>query len=383
MGTKTYLVGARAVLADREVADAAVLIEDGCIAAIDPESAPGADEIDLRGRLLLPGLVDLHCDAVEKDIEPRPGVRFPIDLAVAQADKRNAAAGITTAYHALSFNADEIGVRDVSLAAEIARHIHAFHGGLIDNHVHCRYEVTDPESVAQVVALIEGGEADMVSLMDHTPGQGQFKDVASFRDYLAQTYDTSDTELDDILARKRANAGTAAARIEAVAAAAKARGLPLASHDDDSPARVQAMAALGATISEFPVDMETARAARAHGLEVVFGAPNLVRGASQSGALRALDAVRAGAATCLCSDYAPAMLLAGAFVLVDQGVLTWPDAARLVSLNPARAAGLEDRGEIAIGQRADLIAADIVDGWPRVERLWVSGREAYRARFAG
>lgn len=382
MGAKTYLVGARAVLADREV-DAAVLIEDGRVAAIDPESAPGAEEIDLRGRLLLPGLVDLHCDAVEKDIEPRPGVLFPIDLAVAQADKRNAAAGITTAYHALSFNAAEIGVRDVALAAEIARHIHGFRGGLIDNRVHCRYEITDPEGVTQVVALIEDGVADLVSLMDHTPGQGQFKDVASFRDYLAQTYDTSAAELDDILVRKRANAGSAAARIEAVAAAAKARGLPLASHDDDSPARVQAMAALGATISEFPIDLDTARAARAAGLEVVFGAPNLVRGASQSGALKALDAVRAGAATCLCSDYAPAMLLAGAFVLVDQGVLSWPDAARLVSLNPARAAGLEDRGEIAVGMRADLIAVDIVDGRPRVERLWVAGRMAYRARFAG
>lgn len=382
MGAKTYLVGARVVLADREV-DAAVLIEDGRIAAIDPESAPGAVEIDLRGRLLLPGLVDLHCDAVEKDIEPRPGVLFPIDLAVAQADKRNAAAGITTAFHALSFNADEIGVRDVALAAEIARHIHAFHGGLIDNRVHCRYEITDPESVGQVVALIEDGQADLVSLMDHTPGQGQFKDVASFRDYLAQTYEKSDAELDDILVRKRANAGSAAARIETVVAAAKARGLPLASHDDDSPARVQAMAALGATISEFPIDLETARAARAQGLEVVFGAPNLVRGASQSGALKALDAVRAGAATCLCSDYAPAMLLAGAFVLVDQGVLPWPEAARLISLNPARAAGLDDRGEIAIGKRADLIAVDSVDGWPRVERLWVAGREAYRARFAG
>jgi alpha-D-ribose 1-methylphosphonate 5-triphosphate diphosphatase len=382
MGAKTYLVGARAVLADREV-DAAVLIEDGHIAAIDPKSAPGADEIDLRGRLLLPGLVDLHCDAVEKDIEPRPGVLFPIDLAVAQADKRNAAAGITTAYHALSFNAAEIGVRDVALAAEIARHIHGFRGGLIDNRVHCRYEITDPEGVTQVVALIEDGAADLVSLMDHTPGQGQFKDVASFRDYLARTYDTSAAELDDILARKRANAGSAAARIEAVAAAAKACGLPLASHDDDSPARVQAMAALGTTISEFPIDLETAKAARAAGLEVVFGAPNLVRGASQSGALKALDAVRAGAATCLCSDYTPAMLLAGAFVLVDGGVLSWPDAARLVSLNPARAAGLGDRGEIALGKRADLIAVDAVDGWPRVERLWVAGREAYRARYAG
>lgn len=382
MGAKTYLVGARAVLADQEV-DAAVLIEDGRVAAINPESAPGAEEIDLRGRLLLPGLVDLHCDAVEKDIEPRPGVLFPIDLAVAQADKRNAAAGITTAYHALSFNAAEIGVRDVALAAEIARHIHGFRGGLIDNRVHCRYEITDPEGVTQVVALIDDGVADLVSLMDHTPGQGQFTDVASFRDYLAQTYDTSAAELDDILVRKRANAGSAAARIETVAAAAKARGLPLASHDDDSPARVQAMAALGATISEFPIDLDTARAARAAGLEVVFGAPNLVRGASQSGALKALDAVRAGAATCLCSDYAPAMLLAGAFVLVDQGVLSWPEAARLVSLNPARAAGLNDRGEIAIGKRADLIAVDAVDGWPRVERLWVAGREAYRARFAG
>ncbi|MDP6351072.1 MAG: alpha-D-ribose 1-methylphosphonate 5-triphosphate diphosphatase [Alphaproteobacteria bacterium] len=378
-----YLTGARLVLADTMDNGGAVLIEDGVIAAIDPESAPrSATEVALDGQLLMPGLIDVHCDALEKDIEPRPNVRFPFALAIAQADKRNAAAGITTAFHALSFAQGEIGVRDVDVAEAVVRAVHDYRPhGLIDNRVHCRWEVTDPAGLASVLAVIEAGQAHLISLMDHTPGRGQFKDEAAFRAYFAAAYGKSTAELDAILRAKYDNADRAGAGMGAIAAAAKAHGVPLASHDDDSPERVAMMAALGAALSEFPIDLATARAAEDHGMATLFGAPNLVRGASQSGAVRALDAVRAGLARCLCSDYAPAMLPAALFGLAEAGTLTWPEAAALAADHPARAVGLADRGVIAPGLRADLAAWRISGDWPQVTRCWVAGREVLRLRY--
>jgi alpha-D-ribose 1-methylphosphonate 5-triphosphate diphosphatase len=379
---RLYLTGARVVLPDAVIDDGALLIKDGVIAAINPESGKGAPAIDLRGRMLMPGMIDLHCDALEKEVEPRPGVHFPLDFACAQADKRNAAAGITTVFHALSFANHELGVRNNAFAAEIARAVHAWQAhALVDNRVHVRYEVTDESAPPVLSDLIEHGDAHLMSFMDHSPGQGQFRDVEAYRAYLARTYKTDDAALDDILARKAEAAQGAMARMEALAALARAQGVALASHDDDSPDKVDTVAALGAAISEFPVNVETARAARAKGLATLFGAPNVLRGKSQSGNMRALDAVLEGVADCLCGDYSPAALLPSVLKLPELAGLKLHEAIALVTANPARAAGLADRGEIAAGRRADLIAVKWLGGLPQAERVWSGGKPALSAHF--
>lgn len=379
---RCYLTGARVVLPDETLDDGAVLIEDGVITAVNPTSSGAAHEVDLAERLLLPGLVDLHCDALEKEVEPRPNVRFPLDFACAQADKRNAAAGVTTVYHALSFANAEFGVRNNAVAAGVARAVRAWRAhALVDNRVHCRYEVTDETAVTVLLDLLEHDDMQLLSFMDHTPGQGQFKDIGAYRDYVARAYNTSETELDEILARKIAAAAGSTERVQTLATRARGRGVAVASHDDDSPARIEIMATLGASISEFPVNLETARAAKAKGIATLYGAPNVLRGKSQSGSMRALDAVRHGVADCLCGDYSPAALLPSVLKLPAAAGIDLSAAIRLVTANPARAAGLADRGEIAVGRRADLLAVKDLGGLPQVERVWVRGVLAYRAFY--
>lgn len=380
--SKLYLTGARLVLADTVVEGGALLIEDGQIAAIEPDGVSGAPEYRLDGHTLMPGMVDLHCDALEKEVEPRPNVHFPLDYAVAQADKRNAAAGITTVFHALSFAHGELGVRNNRMAADIARHVHRYAPhGLVDNRVHCRYEVTDATGLPVLLQLLEEDAMHLASVMDHTPGQGQFKDLAAYRDYISRTYGKSGAEAEAMARQKQAAADGALERVSTLIAAATGRGVRVASHDDDSPERVHTMAELGVTLSEFPINLETARAARECGSRTIFGAPNVLRGKSQSGSMRALDAVLANVADCLCADYAPGALLPSVMALPELAGIGLPQAVRLVTANPARAAGLSDRGEIAVGLAADLIAFREVVGFPQVTHVWRQGRQVYRAGF--
>jgi alpha-D-ribose 1-methylphosphonate 5-triphosphate diphosphatase len=274
---RTRLVHAQLVLGDRIVDDGAVTLADGGIEALDATGG-AAIEIDLRGAWLLPGLVDLHCDAIEKEVEPRPHVHFPMPFAVANADKRNAAAGITTVYHALSFAHDELGVRNVDMAADLARAVHAFGPhALVDNRVHARYEITDPTGFRALAALISEGHLELVSFMDHSPGQGQFKTLEAYRDYVVRTYHRTPQDAERMAREKIASRHDAGGRVEALAAAARDFGVRMASHDDDTAARVQAMAALGVTVSEFPINAEAAYAARAAGLTTIFGAPRDAR----------------------------------------------------------------------------------------------------------
>lgn len=379
-----YLTHARVVLADRTLEDASILICDGAIEAICPSRTPaGVREVDLSGRLLMPGLIDLHCDALEKEIEPRPRVHFPLEFACSQADRRNAAAGITTIFHALSFANHELGVRNNRFAAEIARAMGAWQShALVDNRVHVRYEVTDETAPEVLAELLAQGHAQMISFMDHSPGQGQFKDVAAFRSYLSNSYKTSEDELDRIIDAKQLAAQGAMARMQNLAGIATRHEIAIASHDDDSAEKVDMVAGLGAVISEFPINLETAKAARARGLATLFGAPNVLRGKSQSGSMRALDAVLEGVADCLCGDYSPAALLPATMKLPELAGIDLHEAVALVTRNPARAAGLFDRGEIATGKRADLIAVATVGDQPRVERVWVRGMPSVQVGHA-
>ncbi len=378
----TYLTHARVVLADRVLEDSAVLIDDGRIVAVEPAGARAGREVDLQGQVLLPGLIDLHCDAIEKEAEPRSRVLFPLDFAVAQVDRRNAAAGITTPYHALSFANSEWGVRNNQTAAEVVRTVRAFRGhSLVDNRIHCRYEVTDATSVDVLSALMDEGAVDLLSVMDHSPGQGQFKTLESYLQYMMGNHAMSREQAEEAAqAKSRARDG-AVARVETLLAHAQGLGIPTASHDDDSIHRIATMRNLGVAMSEFPINLDTARAAVSCGLPTILGAPNVLRGQSQSGSMRAIDAVRAGVASCLCSDYQPSTLIAAVFAVAAQTELTLAQAAALVTLNPAQACGLSDRGRIAPGMRADLVAVAQVGGQPLISHTWSAGRLVFSTHY--
>lgn len=378
----SYLTHARVIMPDRVLENSAVLIDDGRIVAIEPDGARGDRVVDLQGQTLMPGLIDLHCDAIEKEAEPRSRVLFPFDFAVAQVDRRNAAAGITTPFHALSFANNEWGVRNNQTAAQVVRAVHAFRPhSLVDNRVHCRYEVTDPTSVDVLRALMDEGAVDLLSVMDHSPGQGQFKTLESYLQYMMGNHAMSREQAEEAAhAKTRAKDG-AVTRVQALLAHAHALGIATASHDDDSVQRIATMRNLGVSMSEFPITLDTARAAVSCGLPTILGAPNVLRGQSQSGSMRAIDAIRAGVASCLCSDYQPSTLIAAAFAVAAQTDLSWPQAIALVTANPADACGLADRGRIAVGQRADLVAVAQVGALPLISHTWSAGRLVFSTHY--
>lgn len=381
----SYLTHASLVLPDRLLTDSALLIDDGHIVAIEPDAAQvpaHANVVDLRGHTLMPGLIDVHCDAIEKEVEPRAGVLFPLDFAVAQVDRRNAAAGITTPYHALSFASNQFGVRSNETAATLVRAVAAFGAhSLVDNRIHCRYEVTDPAAVPVLEALMDEGVVDLLSVMDHSPGQGQFKTVDAYLTYMMGNHGMSREEAADAAAKKQAELEGAPERVNRLLDRARLHGIPTASHDDDSPQRIAAMHALGVSMSEFPINVETARAAKTVALPTILGAPNVLRGKSQSGSMRALDAILAGVASILCSDYQPSTLIAAAFAAARQAELPLNEALALVTANPADACGLSDRGRLRTGARADLIAVRTVAGQPLVTHTWSAGRLVFAAGY--
>ena len=379
----TYLTHATLVLPDRVLHDSAMLIADGQIAAIEPAFAPAdAEVIDLRGHTVMPGLIDVHCDAIEKEAEPRANVLFPLDFAVAQVDRRNAAAGITTPYHALSFASNQFGVRNNETAATLVRTVAAYRAhSLVDNRIHCSYEVTDNAAVPVLEMLMAEGVVDLLSVMDHSPGQGQFKTLDAYLSYMMGNHGMSREEAADAAAKKSAELAGATERVNRLVSKAHELGIPTASHDDDSPQRIAAMHALGVRMSEFPINVETARAASAHALPTILGAPNVLRGKSQSGSMRAIDAIHAGVGHILCSDYQPSTLIAAAFAASRLADLPLDRALALVTSNPADACLLDDRGRLAPGKRADVIAVGSIAGQPMVTHTWSAGRLVFAAGY--
>jgi alpha-D-ribose 1-methylphosphonate 5-triphosphate diphosphatase len=323
----------------------------GRIADVVAGTAAGARDFG-TGALLVPGAVDLHGDAIEKLAEPRPGVRMPFLVAARALDRRLAAAGVTTGYSALSLAGDELGLRERHATEALARALRTLADPLVDHRLHLRVEVTDAGSVEAAEELVAAGEVDLVSVMNHTPGQGQFTTVEAYSSFHRTNYGVGEEALRVRLATKVAASSEADGRRARVAAVARRHGTPLAWHDPDSPAAIARAAALGAVIAEFPTTLAAARAAAPAGLAVGMGAPNVLRQSSASGNLSAVEAFAAGTVDFLVSDYYPEAL----WPAVLGGDLPLAAAVRLVATRPARVAGLLDRGELAPGQRADLVA---------------------------
>lgn len=381
-----WLSNASIVLPDEVLPNGSVEIEDGHIRRVIEGPAPG-DAADLHGLTLIPGLIDLHGDMLERDVQPRPNARFPTELGLIELDKRLAGTGITTAYAAVSFAWKKEDIRSQESATEMIHTINAMNADLlVDMRVHARFEVTNPETAPILADLLGQDLVQLVSIMDHTPGQGQYGDVDSFINFVSSwlgfDLDQVGGIKQQILARLKANAEhfTAGPRDWSVVAdvlrIALAHGVPVAAHDDDTPQKVAEQSDLGITISEFPVTEAAARAAREHNMHVVMGAPNAYRGQSTSNNLSAMDAINAGLVDILATDYYPAAMVHTAFKLARNGVMPLHESVKLVSTNAADAMHLQDRGRIVEGKVADLVLVDPGD-YPRVRCTIRHGRPIF------
>ena len=374
------ITNARVVTPEGVRERASVQVENGRIARIGEGSTQGIREIDAGGNILFPGFVDMHSDAIEKGIEPRPNTFFPVDIAVFELDKKIASCGITTMYHSLSFAELEVGLRNNNTAAEIIREIHGFRHKLkVNTKIHARFEITDHGAVSFLEELIRDNQINLFSFMDHSPGQGQFQDVMSFKNYYGPVYAKSDAEMDDIIERKlRAKTRHAPRDIARLLEVCREHGIAVASHDDDSREKIQWMKEMEIGMTEFPVNMDAVQAAHELGIRVCLGSPNVVRGRSSSSNLDAREAIRRGYGDILCSDYSPMTMLHAVFTLERLGILPLHKATDMVSLNPARAVGIADHtGSLETGKDADMVLVDRSDGLPRVLKTFVAGREVF------
>jgi alpha-D-ribose 1-methylphosphonate 5-triphosphate diphosphatase len=353
-----------------------VVCRDGAIAEIG-EGATALPGIDLEGDLLLPGLVELHTDNLEHHVAPRPKVRWPMGAALLAHDAQIAAAGITTVLDALAVvDRGDSPIRGTMLADATSAIAQAREAGLLraDHLVHLRCEVSYGAVVRDSEALIVDPLVRLVSLMDHTPGQRQFTSVEQYYTYYKGKYGYSDAEMTELIAKRQADQQLYSERHRRLLAEmCRERGLPLASHDDATAEHVEESHALGMTMAEFPTTPEAARIAHERGMAVIMGGPNVVRGGSHSGNVSARTLAAAGTLDILSSDYVPSSLLHGAFLLHEQQGLALAEAVAMVSATPAHALGLDDRGEIAAGRRADLVRARAIEGMPVVRQVWRGG----------
>ena len=374
MPVEQILTHARVVTAEQEFVGTVVL-RDGVIAQVEEGVSGLPQAIDLGGDYLLPGLVELHTDNLEKYMSPRPGVDWPSASAVLTHDAQIVSAGITTVFDALAIgDVNPRGKRMQQLPAMLDAIAAAATAGQLraDHRLHLRCELCHPDSLAVFRDLVEHPLVQLVSVMDHSPGQRQFAKEDKYREYYMGKYHLSAAEMDAFVKEQVANSIEFSDRHRrAIVEDCHARGLSVASHDDATLAHVQESAGFGMSIAEFPTTLEAATASHALGLKVLMGAPNIVRGGSHSGNIAAAELARHEVLDILSSDYYPASLLQAAFMLAAQdNGYDLPRAIATVSRQPAHAAGLHDRGEIRVGLRADLLQAKLHQGQAVIQQVW-------------
>jgi alpha-D-ribose 1-methylphosphonate 5-triphosphate diphosphatase len=375
---QTILANAMLVLPS-EVISGAIHLQGGKITAIDHGTAVPPGAIDCEGDLVMPGLIELHTDNLERHIEPRPRVNWPHAAAIIAHDAELASVGITTVFDALrvgsitSSQKANHGEYARQLANEILD-LRSKSALKISHFLHLRAEVCSETLTAELAKFGPEDHIGIVSLMDHTPGQRQFRDLTQLRAYICGKHGLSEHEFESHVAEQVALSTRLGAVHEASAVAEAARiGAVLASHDDTTADQVAISARHGAHFAEFPTTVEAAEACRTQGIKVMMGAPNLIRGGSHSGNVAAHRLAELDLLDIVSSDYVPSALLSAALMLGD----LWGDVARgiaTVTAAPAKAVGLTDRGQLCLGDRADVIRVARVAQSAALRGIWVQGK---------
>jgi alpha-D-ribose 1-methylphosphonate 5-triphosphate diphosphatase len=377
---ETILTNARLILEGEVVQGTVAFGPDGIRAVDQGQSAlPGA--IDAGGDYVAPGLIEMHTDNLEKHIVPRPGVLWPNALAAALAhDAQMAAAGVTTVYDAVCAgyeSGDAVSRRDT-----FEKLVNAIKQGVqeqvfrIDHKLHLRCELTGVDVADAIAPHMDDPIVALGSLMDHTPGQRQWRDPKTHKAYVVGKSGKSEAEWEAHVAARMAAAANVPRMYPIVVEMFRSRGIPLASHDDTTVEHVEEGVAAGVVISEFPTTIEAATAAKQRGLATIAGAPNVVRGGSHSGGVSVAELAEAGVLDGLSSDYVPASLLQAVHRLNEKHGITLPAAVGMVTWAVADALSLKDRGRLSPGLRADVLRFRMVGETPVVRNLWVAGRQA-------
>ena len=406
MAPRICLQGGQVFDGENWIENGSVLFEEnGPIILVSSGGATAYAEkcYNLGDFLIIPGLVDLHSDALEKYIEIRPGVFFDEQFALENLDRRAAGCGITTIYHSISFGDEDLGIRSPSQAESLVRLVHQFAGSpfaSIRHKIHGRYEIGSEDAFTILIDLLKKGFFDLVSIMDHTPGQGQFNSLESYLNYYSGTLGIDEEHVVSMALCKQLKRKQGWQRVREFARSVQSAAIPLLSHDDDSPEKVSFVRRLGAVACEFPVRMDAAKEAAGSGMKVFMGAPNAVRGRSSNNNLRACDAVLAGICHGLVSDYYPETLIQAPFVLAQDPRLPLHETIRLVTSGPGDFAGVQEGiGRLKPGSPADIVVLDLgfasgidqisrrfsfrtekakLEPWVRVYQTWASGRLVYQ-----
>lgn len=372
----------------------ALLLRGDRIAACVPQDQlwayPLETVVDVQGQCIAPGFVDVHSDMIESIISPRPSAMMDFEMAIKEGERQLLNQGITTMYHSLSLYRDTLfGIKEVRKACNVARLAQlidnlAHRGRLIHHRFHARFEIDNVSCLDELRALIEQGLVHELSIMDHTPGQGQYRNLEIYRRQISGYRDQplSDEEWNKVMRVHQEKERATMEELHALIIHAQHCGIAVSSHDDDTVEKVELVHSLGVDISEFPITMEAARRAKALGMMTVGGAPNVLLGGSHSGNLSATEAILEGCMDVLCSDYYPAAMLHAVFALHRKHKLPLHKAVNLVSLNPARAVGIhKDYGSIEAGKKADLLFIGDQDGYPVITSVWIEGQQVSQIQY--
>lgn len=371
------LTNAQVVLVD-QVLDGTVVVRDGLIADVSDGRSKLTSALDCERDFLMPGLVELHTDNMERHMMPRPGSDWPVEAATINHDRDVIAAGITTVLDALCLGA----VMPASVRRKLVTQFpealdgHRTLGALRAEHfLHLRCEVSDEHMIDWLREFVDRPDVRLISVMDHTPGQRQFASIDKYAEYYQGKFNLSDEQLQKFMSERRANQEKHSALNRAmVVATAKRRGVALASHDDATYAHVDEAVRDEMCIAEFPTTVEAAEASHSAGMAVLMGGPNIVRGQSHSGNVSARELGRLGYLDVISSDYVPSSLIYAALLLAETcDNVSLPEAVKTVTRTPAEYVGLNDRGQICKGLRADLVRVRASKPVPVVGEVWRQG----------
>jgi len=381
------------ILEDRVASDCDLVIAGDRIIRIarqgdiEPE---GFTVIDAHGGYVAPGFIDIHSDYIEHMASPRPSSVLDFKMAIKEVEKQLVNQGITTMYHSLSLYKDSIftpkKIRTADNVKKLACLIDELNRSttLINHRFHARYEIDNVDGVPFLLSHLEERRVHLLSFMDHTPGQGQYRDLEAYRETVQGYRNLTGVELDRHIAEARSKEKLDLATILQISKVAIANGVTLASHDDDSLAKLDFVKSMGTSISEFPVSLMVAQGAKERGMFTVAGAPNVLLGGSHSGNLSAKEAIAAGCIDILCSDYYPASLLHAIFLLHKELKYSLAELFKLITLNPAHALNLsKDYGSLAAGKKADLVIIQHdQEDFPMITSVLVDGKLVSQLHYA-
>ncbi|WP_449355082.1 phosphonate metabolism protein PhnM [Virgibacillus natechei] len=381
-----YIIHNGKVITEEAIREGHAVITQGeTIQGIIPEgeisSFQEAELIDANGGYISPGFIDIHSDYIETIASPRPTSMMDFDISLREAEKILISHGITTMFHSLSFYREDVfNHKPMRRPENVQRMVDAIDRThqdlhLIRHRLHARFEMDNLDEVHQLIQNIEDDKVHLLSFMDHTPGQGQYRDLEVYRETLQGYRELSDNDVQTIIKERQTSEVITMEKVKEIVALAMNKGIAVASHDDDNIQKLELVKSFGTTISEFPITLEVAKKARELGLATIVGAPNVLLGGSHSGNLAAAEAIAHHCADILCSDYYPAALLHAIFDLHEKHGNDLHHMFMMVTQNPAKAVQMDDEiGSIRMGKKADLLVIErMEDGYPMLTKTMVNG----------